>query len=119
MKPDKQKDPNPGNRPEDKGPPDVPPGQDKDKGPKPDKKVDLIVVVNGQPVEVKAKVDEPLAEVRDAALKKGNVVGQPPENWELKDEAGNVLDLATPVGELGFEDGTTLFLSLKAGVAGV
>ena len=87
-------------------------------GAKGDKKVELTVVVNGQPVEIKTKLDEPLATVRDMALKKTDNVGQPPENWELKNEGGTVLELAKLVGAFGFEPGTTLFLSLKAGVAG-
>ncbi|WP_346659838.1 DUF2604 domain-containing protein [Bradyrhizobium sp. 200] len=46
-------------------------------------------------------------------------MAQPPENWEIKNEAGELLDPDKKVGEFGFGKEVTLFLSLKAGVAGV
>ena len=45
-------------------------------------------------------------------------MAQPPENWEIKNEAGTVLDPEKRVDEYHFGKETTLFLSLKAGVAG-
>lgn len=81
-------------------------------------RVRITVVVNGQPTEVVAEADDLLSSVRDRALQRTENVGQPPENWELKTKDGAVLDLAAPVGTLGFGDEVTLYLSLKAGVAG-
>ena len=81
-------------------------------------RVRITVVVNGQPTEVVAEADHLLSSVRDRALQQTENVGQPPENWELKTKDGAVLDLAAPVGTLGFGDEVTLYLSLKAGVAG-
>jgi hypothetical protein len=81
-------------------------------------KIELVIVVNGQPTEVEANLNAPLHTVRNKALEATNNVGQPPENWELKNENGEVLDLDKKVGEFGFTEKTTLFLSLKAGVAG-
>lgn len=78
----------------------------------------ITVVVNGQPTEVAAKAEDLLATVREKALTQTENVGQPPENWELKDDAGVSLDLAATVGSFGFREEVTLYLSLKAGVAG-
>jgi len=78
----------------------------------------LTVVVNGQPVEVKVNEHAPLQTVIPHALKESGNVGQPPENWELKDAAGNLLDLNKKIEDFHFADDVKLFLSLKAGVAG-
>jgi hypothetical protein len=83
-----------------------------------DHRVRITVVVNGQPTVVEAKEDETLAEVRKKALHDTQNVAQPPENWEIKNEVGTLLDPEKRVGEYHFGKETTLFLCLKAGVAG-
>lgn len=80
--------------------------------------VTLTVVVNGTRTEVTAEGSDALVSVRDKALQQTNNVGRPAEDWELKTEGGDVLDLATLVRDSGFTSETVLFLSLKAGVAG-
>lgn len=80
--------------------------------------VKFTVVVNGQPVNFEVGDDAPLGAVRAKALELTNNVGRPAEDWELKDEAGAVLDLTKTVGESCFGKKVTLFLSLRAGVAG-
>jgi hypothetical protein len=80
--------------------------------------VDITMVVNGQPVEIKARKDEKLAHVRNKALEETHNLAQGPDNWEIKDEAGAVLDPEKAVGEFHFGPKVTLFLSLKAGIAG-
>jgi hypothetical protein len=81
-------------------------------------KVEITMVVNGVPVEIKAKETETVAEVRHKALDETKNLGQPPENWEIKDEAGALLDPNKTVGDYHFGEKVTLFLSLKAGAAG-
>lgn len=81
-------------------------------------KITLIIVVNGDPVSVDANVNAPLHTVIGKALEMSGNVGQPPENWELKDAAGNVLDTSKKIEDLGLVAGTKLFLSLRAGAAG-
>jgi hypothetical protein len=83
-----------------------------------DHDVDLIIVVNGQPIPIEAKANELLRTVVHQALEKSGNSGQPIDNWELRDGSGNILDLARKVGDFHFHDGTKLFLSLKAGVGG-
>ena len=56
--------------------------------------------------------------MRRRALHETQNLAQPPENWEIKDEAGTVLDPEKHVGEYHFGKEVTLFLSLKAGAAG-
>lgn len=80
--------------------------------------VTLSVIVNGQPTDVTANVNAPLHTIIPEALKQTNNVGQPPENWELKDAAGNVLDGNRKIEDFGFTKETKLFLGLKAGIAG-
>jgi hypothetical protein len=87
-------------------------------GPGGPKVVLLTVVVNGQPTDIEADRAELLSSVRARALQATDNVAQPPESWEFKDEAGVVLDTDKPVGEFGFGKQVTLFLSLRAGVAG-
>lgn len=82
------------------------------------KKETLTIVVNGQPVEVEANENAPLKSVIGKALELSGNVGQPPENWELKDASGALLDLDKKIGEYNFPNDVKLFLSLKAGVAG-
>ncbi|MDP9470647.1 MAG: DUF2604 domain-containing protein [Chloroflexota bacterium] len=84
----------------------------------PDNKLTLRIIVNGNPVAVDANVNAPLRTVVPKALELGQVVGQPAENWELRDAAGNLLDLAQKIEDFGFAEGVTLSLSLKAGVGG-
>lgn len=80
--------------------------------------VRITAIVAGKDVLIVASLNDTLAEVRATALEKTENVGQPPENWEIKDEQGTVLDPAKTVGECHFEAEVTLFITLKAGVAG-
>lgn len=84
----------------------------------PQEHIQLVIVVNGQPVSLDANLHQPLRSVVDQALAKSGNSGQPPENWELRDSEGHLLDLSKRVGDFGFIEGTKLFLSLKAGVGG-
>lgn len=81
-------------------------------------KVDLTVVVNGQPVEVEGNENAPLQTVLNQALGDTQNSAQPPENWEMRDEAGNLLDLTKKIGLFAFAAGTVLLVNLKAGAAG-
>ena len=82
------------------------------------KKVSITVVVNGQPTVVDAFEDDPLRRIIPDALRQTENLGQPAENWELRDGDGNLLDLAKKIGDFGFPPKVRLFLNLKAGVGG-
>src|SRR4051812_24258958 len=83
-----------------------------------DNQIDVSVVVNGQPVSVKANLNAPLQTVVLKALHDSGNSGQPVENWELRDGAGQVLDISRKVEHYGITPGANLFLNLKAGIGG-
>ncbi len=80
--------------------------------------LELAVVVNGQPTLVQANLNAPLHTVIPRALEQTGNAGQPPENWELRDAAGALLDLDRKIGDFNFPPDVLLFLNLKAGVGG-
>ena len=83
-----------------------------------EEKVSLTIVVNGQPTEIDANPEQPLGSIVGRALGQTGNAGQPPDNWELRDKGGALLDLSARIGSFGFANGTTLFLNLKAGIGG-
>ena len=82
------------------------------------KKLTMTIIVNGVPTSVERNEDAPLISAIERALADTGNVGQPVENWELRDEAGNSLDVSRKIETYNFPDGVTLHLSLKAGVGG-
>jgi len=78
----------------------------------------LTIVVNGVPIEVEVNVNSPLHTVVPKALQQSGNIGQPVENWELRDADGKLLDTNQKIEDFGFTDTTKLFLSLKAGIGG-
>lgn len=83
-----------------------------------EERIEIIIVVNGQPVTEKASEDEEVGEVVERVLKESGNSGQPLDNWELRDESGQVIDFGRKFRELGIKEGAKLFLNLKAGVGG-
>jgi Protein of Unknown function (DUF2604) len=81
-------------------------------------KIDLTVVVNGQATVVEGNVNAPLQTIIPRALDQTGNSGQPPENWELRDAQGTLLDTSKKIGSFAFTADTRLFLNLKAGVGG-
>jgi len=84
----------------------------------PEKTIEITVVVNGQPTEVKADESHRLESIIPKALEQTGNTGQPPSNWELRDSAGEVLDVNREIHTFHFPPGVRLFLNLKAGVGG-
>jgi hypothetical protein len=82
------------------------------------KKTEITVVVNGKPAEIFAVEDQPIGAIIPDALEQTGNTGQPPENWELRDAEGNLLDLNKNFGDYAFSEKDRLFLNLKAGVGG-
>lgn len=81
----------------------------------PENKVDLTVIVNGQPTVVEANGREPLHSIIERALLQTGNSGQGPENWEFRDAAGALIDDSRRCADFV---GVKLFLNLKAGVGG-
>jgi hypothetical protein len=80
--------------------------------------LELVIIVNGQPVVVEANENAPLHTVIPKALEASGNIGQPPDNWELRDATGELLDLSRKIKDLGLPADVKLFLNLKAGVGG-
>ena len=80
--------------------------------------IDLKFIVNGQAVPVKADLGWEFREAAIKALEESGNSGQPIQNWELRDGAGQVLDMGTKIGRSNIKEDATLYLNLKAGVGG-
>lgn len=78
----------------------------------------ITIVVNGVEAMIERNENAPLSSAIERALSETGNVGQPVENWELRDENGNLLDLSRKIGSFDFPEEVRLFLSLKAGVGG-
>ncbi|MBS2937076.1 DUF2604 domain-containing protein [Nocardioides glacieisoli] len=85
---------------------------------KPDNHVDLVIVVSGAPEAVRINRHQTLEHAVREALRESGNKGQRPEDWELRNEAGQLLGLGMRPDEAGLFDGHTLFLSPKAGAGG-
>ena len=89
-----------------------------DKSEKPDKKLRIEVIVNGQSTVVDANGNAPLHTIIPKALKQTGNSGQPPDNWELRDAGGVLLPVDQKIETFNFPQDVKLFLNLKAGVGG-
>ena len=81
-------------------------------------KIQIAVIVNGQPAVVEANLNSPLHTVIPRALEQTGNTGQPPDNWELRDAEGTLLDTSQKLSSFNFPPDVRLFLNLKAGVGG-
>lgn len=79
-----------------------------------DSKVVVNVVVNGVGVDVETNTNAALQALISKALEQAKATGG---DWELKDEAGNVINPQTKISDLPAVP-TKLWLSLRAGVNG-
>ena len=83
----------------------------------PDNKLDLTVVVSGEPVAVTVNANQKANALIREALREAEAANQDPDGYLLtfKDQeiAGD-----TRIGELGVRDGDTLFLAPRQGVGG-
>ena len=80
--------------------------------------IQLVVVVNGHPTPVTTNTNQPTSSLVREALRLAGDAGQKPGDYELTDEAGNVLSQELKVGENGIADGATLYLGVSEGTGG-
>ena len=83
-----------------------------------DNHFEITIVVNGKPEQVKVGSDEQVEKAVNTALEQSGNKGQPADQWELRDESGQILDVSKTIGVLDIKAGAKLFLNLKAGVGG-
>ena len=75
--------------------------------------MELEIVVNGQPAAVVASEDDTLGEVIPVVLVASSNTIRPPEDWQLRDTEGMMLDLDTKMKDA---PSGCLYVNLKAGV---
>jgi hypothetical protein len=81
-------------------------------------KIELIFIVNGNPVPFEANVNEPLHAVLGAVLAAAGVVGDASaKDWDFK-LGEQTIDANNKVSELGLKPGTKISVHSKAGVVG-
>ena len=78
----------------------------------------LVFIINGEDVWVKTNFHAPLRAARAKALEESGNTGRPPDEWEIRNEAGTLLDPAMTPEDLHLKDSTRLFLTLKVGAGG-
>lgn len=81
-------------------------------------KLDIAVIVNGQPTVVSANPNSPLHTIVPRALEQTGNAGQQPDAWELRNAEGVTLELGRKIKDFGFPPGVKLFLNLRAGIGG-
>ena len=82
------------------------------------RRIELRVIVSGDEVKIKAKLDELLSKVAERALEKSEHTGRPLSDWVMRNEAGEVLDIDRTVESYALQEGAILSLTLEAGAAG-
>jgi hypothetical protein len=82
-----------------------------------EKLITLTIVVNTKPTEVTINENAPLKAAAEKALVQSQTTGRLLSDYELK-LGDQVLDMNKKVKDYNLKDGTTLFLSLKAGTGG-
>jgi hypothetical protein len=81
-------------------------------------KLELIFVVNGNPVPYEANVNQPLHAVLGAVLAAAGVAGEADKDrWDFKFNDAP-LNPDAKIGDLGLKPGDKVFLHSKAGAVG-
>jgi hypothetical protein len=83
-----------------------------------ERKITLAFIINGENFAVKTNVEAPLREAVSRALSESRNTGRPPNEWEVRDASGVLLETNRKISDLGLKDGTRLFLSLRVGAGG-
>jgi len=79
----------------------------------------LVFIINGEDCKVVTDPTAPLKLAVAQALRESGNTGRPPEEWEVRDVHGVLLEQPRTPKELQLHEGARLFLSLKVGAGGV
>jgi Protein of Unknown function (DUF2604) len=86
---------------------------------RPEEQFFLTFIINGEDFKVETHPDALLSEaVEKALVESGNTGRRNSSEWEVRDSAGVLLEMARKIKGLGLADGARLFLSLKVGAGG-
>ncbi len=80
--------------------------------------ISVEFVVNGESVRMEIGTAEPLSDAVRVALAQSGNLGRPPEEWELRTEAGALLDQSQSAKDHSLGNGAVLYLTLKIGAGG-
>jgi hypothetical protein len=80
--------------------------------------IDVQIIVSGQQTGIRTNINQLVEHLVKEALKASGNKGQPPSEWELRTADGTLIDQTLKVGAAGILEGTTLFLSPRAGAGG-
>ena len=83
-----------------------------------DHKITLVFIINGIEYPVHVNIEAPLAVAVERALVESRNTGRPPDEWEVRNVAGVLLEKDRTIEDLGLTNGTRLFLSLRVGAGG-
>lgn len=84
-----------------------------------DNKINLVFIINGQDFPIEVAAHAALMSAVQRALAESGNTGRPPDEWEVRDASGVLLEKTRSPADLGLRDGTRLFLSLRVGAGGI
>jgi hypothetical protein len=84
-----------------------------------DQHIKLIFIINGQDFAIETNTNAPLMAAVQRALAESGNTGRPPEEWEVRDVSGVLLEKNRKPRDLGLQNGARLFLSLRVGAGGI
>lgn len=82
-------------------------------------KLRIVFIINGVDFSIDANVNAPLMEAVQQALAESKNTGREPDEWEVRDASGVLLEKNRTPKDLGLSEGVRLFLSLRVGAGGV
>ena len=86
---------------------------------KDDHRATLVFIINGVDYPVHVNFEAPLAIAVERALVESHNTGRPPDEWEVRNAAGVLLEKDRTIEDLGLKNGARLFLSLRVGAGGM
>jgi hypothetical protein len=86
--------------------------------PKEGHRIRLVFIINGVDYPVEVNAEAPLAGAVERALDESHNTGRPPDEWEVRNSAGVLLEKGRTIEDLGLKNGARLFLSLRVGAGG-
>lgn len=82
-------------------------------------KISLVFIINGVDISIEVNPAAPLIEAVQRVLEESKNTGRPPEEWEVRNVDGVLLEMNRTPKELDLQDGARLFLSLRVGAGGI
>jgi Protein of Unknown function (DUF2604) len=78
----------------------------------------LVFIINGVDIEVELPKWSTLETAREIALSEAEIVGRPPEDFQVRDDYGVILPLDETLERFNFREGQRLFIMPYVGAGG-